>query len=202
MPEAATDGVSGMLSKPVGKDDAKPLIPLSEVDAGKRADGSAPYLSEDLYREYGGSGLTWHTVTESCVDKMSSAPVAAMADFIWSIAVTINLTTIRVYELAHDGAVSATMGMFVQDAVLAMAGSFYWPLLPIVVILGAVWMMWTGLVQRKAVLTAQGAGWMVGAVVGAVVVLGAPGDVMQAAGRVTLIGSDAATWIVYPVPTG
>jgi hypothetical protein len=65
-------------------------------------------------------------------------------------------------------------------------------LLGAVVIAGAVWMGWVGLVRKRATLSVEGACWMLAATVCGIWVMGSPSSAMDAASRVTMAGADLA----------
>lgn len=194
-PESASEGVNGLLTPEIPLDRVGP-IPSFDRDA----DPVRP--KADIFYEYGVSGQFWHVITTSCVDKMSGAPISAVSSIIWTFARAASLIAIRVYELAVTGVVIDGLSEFVIDSVIALRDGFWRPLVPSVVMLGAVWMGWTGLVRRRVTLTVQGAAWMVGGVVLALWVLGAPEQAIRSVNSVSGAGDAIARSVTGLVPGG
>src|SRR5690606_13025796 len=90
-PEAAGSGAGGLL-----------VPPRSQSSIVGSPDGLPPDAS--IYGQYGTAGQQWHTIRESCVDKLSSSAVATLSNTAWDLSKTINQSTITVYQAAtSDG---------------------------------------------------------------------------------------------------
>jgi hypothetical protein len=187
-PERASSGLTGLFGTPPGFE--------------LRTIGTNDVVERDYYHELGAAGLTWHTIKESCVDGISTAPISGVADVVWMLAKSVALLAIMLYEWAMRGSLAGIFENFTVDAVSALRSGIYAPLLGAVVILGAVWMAWVGLVRKRATLTVEGALWMVAATACGIWVMGSPASVMDAASRVTMGGADLAHAAVAEIDGG
>jgi hypothetical protein len=70
-----------------------------------------------------------------------------------------------------------------------LASVFYYPLLSTVVLLGALWLVWHGLLQRRATTAAGGLAWMVVAIAVAAWFLAAPATILGGANSVSVQAS-------------
>ena len=61
--------------------------------------------------------------------------------------------------------------------ITALGNAIYFPYLAPVVILGAIWLAWQGLIRKRATRTIEGTLWMVVACVAAIALIGRPADV-------------------------
>src|SRR5690606_31135469 len=147
-PEAAGSGVDGL------------LVPPQAADAAAASpDGLPPDAS--IYGQYGTAGQQWHTIRESCVDKLSSSAMATLSNTAWDLSKTINQSTITVYQAATSDGLLDNFNRLVENVIGELREGIWRPLLPTVIILGAVWLGWYGLIRKRVTLTIESAVWMV-----------------------------------------
>ncbi|MBB4929807.1 hypothetical protein F4561_000627 [Lipingzhangella halophila] len=174
-PEAAGSGADGLLKPP----DSRPSL-------AEGTDGLPPDSS--LYGEYGTAGQQWHTIRESCVDKLSSSAVATLSNSAWDLSKTINQSTLTVYGAATSDGLLNNFNSLVEDLVSELREGIWRPLLPTVIILGAVWLGWYGLIRKRVTLTVESAIWMVLATALGIWVLVNPGQILSLASNVVNSG--------------
>ncbi|MFC3997130.1 type IV secretion system protein [Nocardiopsis sediminis] len=173
-PEAAGSGADGLL-----------VPPQSQSSIVGSPDGLPPDAS--LYGQYGTSGQQWHVIRESCVDKMGSSAVATLSNTAWDLSKTINQSTITVYQAATSDGLLASFNSLVESVINQLREGIWRPLLPTVVILGAVWLGWYGLIRKRVTLTIESTVWMVLATAIGIWILVNPGQILSMAG--TLVNS-------------
>ncbi|GAB3207678.1 hypothetical protein GCM10027294_14990 [Marinactinospora endophytica] len=174
VPEAAGSGADGLL-----------VPPRTEAAISGSPDGLPPDAS--LYGQYGTAGQQWHVIRESCVDKLSSSAVATLSNTAWDLSKTINQSTITVYQAATSDGLLNSFNSLVEGVIEGLREGVWRPLLPTVVILGAVWLGWYGLVRKRVTLTIESAVWMVLATVLGIWILVNPSYILSSAG--TLVNS-------------
>ncbi|KII00657.1 conjugal transfer protein TrbL [Streptomonospora alba] len=175
-PEAAGSGADGLL-----------VPPQAAETAASSPDGLPPDSS--LYGQYGTAGQQWHVIRESCVDKMGSAAVATLSNTTWNLSKTINQSTITVYQAALSNELLDSFNRMVADIVVELREGIWRPLLPTVIILGAVWLGWYGLIRKRVTLTLESAIWMVVATALGMWILVNPLQILGYAGTVVNSGS-------------
>ncbi|GAA2037743.1 type IV secretion system protein [Nocardiopsis rhodophaea] len=185
-PEAAQSGSDGLL-----------IPPQTESSLKNSPDGLPPDAS--LYGQYGISGQQWHVIRESCVDKMGSSAVAALSNTAWDLSKTINQSTITVYQAATSDALLLSFNSLVEGFIAELREGLWRPLLPTVIILGAVWLGWYGLIRKRMTLTIESAVWMVLATALGIWILVNPGQIMTYASAVVNSGSQLVNTAVSKV---
>ncbi|MEU3025949.1 hypothetical protein ABZ644_25005 [Nocardiopsis alba] len=93
--------------------------------------------------------------------------------------------TIFVYQLSASDAILDWLTQSVAKFVLLMRDGLWRPLLPTVLILGAITLAWWGLIRKRATLTMQGAVWMVAATTLGIFMTSAPHVVMSWSTNIT-----------------
>ncbi|KAB8191219.1 hypothetical protein FH608_031985 [Nonomuraea phyllanthi] len=127
------------------------------------------------YGEFGMSGQFWHTHDLGCSDYV--AVLGNMwANGIFTAAKAIDRLTITTYQAASTEGPLQAIKDVVDDIVSNLADAMYWQFLQPIVILGAIWLAWYGLIRKRATTTAEGVIWMVLAVTVAVWFFSRPGD--------------------------
>ncbi|MFB9799414.1 type IV secretion system protein [Streptomonospora salina] len=187
-PEAAGSGADGLL-----------VPPQAAETAAQSPDGLPPDSS--LYGQYGTAGQQWHVVRESCVDKMGSAAVATLSNTAWNLSKTINQSTITVYQAATSDGLLASFNTLVEDVVMQLREGIWRPLLPTVIILGAVWLGWYGLIRKRVTLTIESAVWMVLATTLGMWILVNPGQILGYAGTIVNSGGQLVNSAISRVAT-
>lgn len=163
-PEVAGSGVDGLL-KPPQPDPVAPGVSAVPVPAAPQGN----------YAVYGMSGLYWHTHNLGC-DDVAAVMGNMTANTIFAWAKALNRLTITTYQAAATEGPLDSIKNVVDDIVINLSEAMYWPFLRPIVILGAIWLAWYGLIRKRATTTAEGVIWMVLAVTVAVWFFSRPGD--------------------------
>ncbi|WP_234401537.1 type IV secretion system protein, partial [Thermobifida halotolerans] len=176
-PEAAGSGADGLL-----------VPPRSQSSIVGSPDGLPPDAS--IYGQYGTAGQQWHTIRESCVDKLSSSAVATLSNTAWDLSKTINQSTITVYQAATSDGLLDSFNDVVVSVIAELREGIWRPLLPTVVILGAIWLGWYGLIRKRVTLTIESSVWMVLAATLGIWILVNPAQIMGYASTVVNAGGN------------
>ena len=162
-PEQYGSGIDGMV-KP-------PNYPSDQLK--KTAQKSPEQLT--YYDRYGTRGQSWHAVDMGCSD-MPGHDREHVANTVFIFAQAIDRTTITIYQAAASESLLGWLKKTVDGVIQGMGNTFgakYWSW---VVILGALWLAWWGLIRRRASRVAEGTIWMVLAMVALIWLIGRPGD--------------------------
>jgi uncharacterized membrane protein YgcG len=185
-----------MVLSPIGVASADPFVP----DACRPADSPSPepygsgidgmlkppgYPSAQLkktppdkltyYDRYGTAGQTWYGVDMGCADAMAMVG-NSVANVTYTFAKAFDRTTITIYQAAASESLLGWLKKTVDGVIHGMGNTFgakYWSW---VVILGALWLAWWGLIRRRASKVAEGTIWMVLAMVALMWLIARPGD--------------------------
>ena len=128
-----------------------------------------------LYDNYGIAGQYWAATGLQCSD-MTSLIGNNVAGMVFDIAKSLDRTTITVYQTAAGNGILSWLQNAVNRLITALGNAIYFPFLAPVVILGAIWLAWQGLIRKRATRTIEGTIWMVLACAAAVWLIGRPGD--------------------------
>ncbi|WP_152521238.1 type IV secretion system protein [Nocardiopsis ganjiahuensis] len=189
LPESAGSGSDGLL-----------VPPQSQSSIEGSPDGMPPDAS--MYGQYGTAGQQWHMITESCVDKMSLSAQATISNSAWDLSKTINQSTITVYQAATSDGLLASFTETVENVIVALREGVWRPLIPTMVILGAIWLGWYGLIRKRMTLTLESAVWMVAATALGMWILVNPAQVMGMGSTLVNSGTQLVTSAVGQVPYG
>ncbi|GAA3442197.1 type IV secretion system protein [Planomonospora venezuelensis] len=138
-------------------------------------EGAAQPGTQTNYATYGMSGQFWHTHQLGC-DDVTAVLGNAWANTVFSWAKALDRLTITTYQAAATEGPLESIKSVVDDMVKRLSEAMYWPYLRPIVILGAIWLAWYGLIRKRATTTAEGVIWMVLAVTVAVWFFSRPGD--------------------------
>ncbi|MET9243655.1 type IV secretion system protein [Nonomuraea sp. NPDC003709] len=175
--------VVGGLSAPAAAAPCDLSGPLNPEMVGGGTDGliqapaveGQPQTPTTNYSQFGMSGQFWHTHDLGCSDYV--AVLGNMwANGIFTAAKAIDRLTITTYQAAATEGPLQAIKDVVDDIITNLSKAMYWPFLQPIVILGAIWLAWYGLIRKRATTTAEGVIWMVLAVTVAVWFLSRPGD--------------------------
>jgi hypothetical protein len=172
---AAWPGVSGLIA-----DLSTPFAAV--VDGGKRFNrwtqpyGNRPVTAEEWY---GSAGLTWTTTNYKAIDGLCFGgllriPAGWFSSLIWGIVVLVGTLGLNIYDVATSVNVFDGLLDTVDDVIRTLASTLYLPFLMPIVMIGALWMGWQGLVKRRSSEAVQGAVWMVAATFAGFIFLGQP----------------------------
>jgi len=151
-PEQATGGLNAMVQPP-----------------GAAAGGKT------LYDNYGVAGQFWAAHGLQCSD-MTSLIGNNVASMVFDIAKSIDRVTITVYQSAAGQGILSWLSNVVDKLISSLGNAIYFPYLALVVIFGAMWLAWQGLIRKRATRTIEGTVWMVVACAAAIWLIGRPGD--------------------------
>jgi hypothetical protein len=152
-PEPANAGIDAMIAPPAG--------------------GKQP---STLYDQYGVAGDYWAATNLQCSD-MTSLIGNNVAGMVFDVAKSIDRVTITVYQAAAGEGILSWLSRAADRLISGLGNAIYFPYLAVVVILGAMWLAWQGLIRKRATRTIEGTIWMVVACAAAIVLIGKPADV-------------------------
>ena len=151
-PEQATGGIDAMVEPP-----------------------AAAAGGKTLYDNYGVAGQFWAAHGLQCSD-MTSLIGNNVAGMVFDAAKSIDRVTITVYQSAAGNNILTWLQNAVDKLISALGNAIYFPFLAPVVILGAMWLAWQGLIRKRATRTIEGTLWMVVAATAAIALIGRPAD--------------------------
>jgi TrbL/VirB6 plasmid conjugal transfer protein len=151
-PEQATGGIDAMVQPPA-------------ASAGGKT----------LYDNYGVAGQFWAAHGLQCSD-MTSLIGNNVAGMVFDAAKSIDRVTITVYQSAAGNNILAWLQQDVDKLISDLGNAIYFPYLAPVVLLGAIWLAWQGLIRKRATRTIEGTLWMVIAATAAIALIGRPAD--------------------------
>ncbi|MGW3769163.1 type IV secretion system protein [Actinomadura verrucosospora] len=195
-PEQYGSGTDGMIKPPDYPDEKLKRTPVEKLT---------------YYDRYGTAGQTWYAVDMGCSDAMSMMG-NAIANTVFTLVRTIDRTTISVYQAAASESLLSWLKDTVDGVITNVGKTFnarYWSW---VIILGAIWLAWWGLVRRRASKVSEGVIWMVAAMVALTWLITRPSDfttlgtkvseATSAAFSAALPPSDTKGGTCVPVPEG
>ena len=128
-----------------------------------------------LYQSYGMAGESWAPYDLKCSD-MTSMMGNTVASAVFDAAKATDRLVISTYQAAAGEGLLDWLKTAVDRLITQIGSAVYFPYLAPVVLLGAVWLAWQGLVRRRATRTLEGTVWMVVACVAAIWLIGRPAD--------------------------
>ena len=149
-PEQATGGLDAMVEPP-----------------------AAAAGGKTLYDNYGIAGQFWAAHGLQCSD-MTSLIGNNVAGMVFDAAKSLDRVTITVYQSAAGNNILTWLQDSVNRLITALGQAIYFPYLSAVVLLGAVWLAWQGLIRKRATRTIEGTLWMIVACVAAIALIGRP----------------------------
>ncbi|MGK5557888.1 type IV secretion system protein, partial [Actinomadura kijaniata] len=159
-PEQYGSGTDGLIKPPDHPDDKLKATPADKLT---------------YYDRYGTAGQSWYAVDMGCSDAMAMMG-NALANTTFTLVRAIDRTTISVYQAAASESLLGWLKTTVDDVITGIGKTFnarYWSW---VVILGALWLAWWGLVRKRASKVTEGVIWMVAAMVALIWLIARPAD--------------------------
>ncbi|WP_067917267.1 type IV secretion system protein, partial [Actinomadura rubrobrunea] len=159
-PEQYGSGTDGLIKPPNYPDEKLRRTPADQLT---------------YYDRYGTAGQTWYAVDMGCSDAMAMMG-NALANTTFTLVRAIDRTTISVYQAAASDALLGWLKNTVDGVISDIGKTFnarYWSW---VVILGAMWLAWWGLVRKRASKVTEGVIWMVAAMVALIWLIARPSD--------------------------
>jgi hypothetical protein len=147
----------------------------SGIDAMIRPPAAPGPQPATLYSSYGVAGQYWAATNLQCSD-MTSLIGNNVASMVFDIAKSIDRVTITVYQSAAGNGILSWLTNVVDKLVSSLGNAIYFPYLAAVVIIGAIWLAWQGLIRRRGTRTIEGTIWMVVACAAAIWLIGRPAD--------------------------
>ena len=176
----------------------EPSLPQPEqanggIDALVEPPAAATAGGKTLYDNYGVAGQFWAAHGLQCSD-MTSLIGNNVAGMVFDAAKSIDRVTITVYQSAAGNNILTWLQDSVNKLITALGNAIYFPYLAPVVILGAMWLAWQGLIRKRATRTIEGTLWMVVAATAAIALIGLPADF-------TGIGTDVSNGVTQVLNT-
>jgi hypothetical protein len=158
----------------------QPSVPAPEpaaggIDALIRPPAGTSAAPGTLYDRYGLAGQSWAAYDLQCSD-MTSLIGNNIAAVVFDAAKALDRMTITVYQSAAGEGILAWLSGAVDRLITSLGNAIYFPYLAPVVIIGAIWLAWQGLIRRRATRTIEGTIWMVLACAAAIWLIGRPAD--------------------------
>jgi len=151
-PEQAASGINSLITTP----------------------GSQP-TGVTLYDHYAMAGQYWAAYGLQC-SQMTSLIGNNVAGMVFDMAKSLDRVTITVYQSAAGPNILTWLSSSVDNLIKALGNAIYFPFLAPVVIIGAIWLAWQGLIRKRATRTIEGTIWMVIACAAAIWLIGQPQD--------------------------
>ena len=119
-----------------------------------------------------------------------------IAGVVFDAAKALDRVTITVYQSAAGEGILSWLTGAVDRLVTSLGNAVYFPYLAPVVILGAIWLAWQGLIRKRASRTIEGTMWMVLACAAAIWLIGRPAD-FTGAGKAVSDGISQALNVAF-----
>jgi hypothetical protein len=158
----------------------QPSVPAPEpatggIDALIKPPAAAVRQPSTLYDSYGVAGQSWAAYDLQCSD-MTSLIGNNIAGVVFDAAKALDRVTITVYQSAAGEGILSWLSGAVDKLISSLGNAVYFPYLAPVVIIGAIWLAWQGLIRKRATRTIEGTVWMVLACAFAIWLIGRPAD--------------------------
>jgi len=153
-PEPASSGIDSLVAPPT-------------AGAGKQPN--------TLYAQDGVAGDFWAATNLQCSD-MTSLIGNNVAGMVFDAAKSIDRVTISVYQSAAGEGILGWLSNVADKLITSLGNAIYFPYVAVVVIIGAIWLAWQGLIRKRGTRTVEGTVWMVVACAAAIFLIGKPAD--------------------------
>ena len=168
-------GLTGDLNNICQPAPPSPEIASAGVDSLVKPVASPGPQNGTLYDNYGTSGDFWAATNLQCSD-MTSLIGNNVASMVFDIAKSIDRVIISVYQSAAGEGILSWLTSVVDKLISSLGNAIYFPYLAVVVIIGAIWLAWQGLIRKRGTRTIEGTIWMVVACAAAIWLIGRPAD--------------------------
>jgi hypothetical protein len=128
-----------------------------------------------LYARDGVAGDYWAATNLKCSD-MTSLIGNNVAGMVFDAAKSLDRVTITVYQSAAGEGILSWLSNVADKLITSLGNAIYFPYVAVVVILGAIWLAWQGLIRKRGTRTIEGTVWMVVACAAAIFLIGKPAD--------------------------
>jgi hypothetical protein len=172
---AGSSGLIGDLNNICQQSAPAPEPATGGLDTLIRPPASAVRQPATLYDNYGMAGQSWSAYGLQCSD-FASIIGNQIAGVVFTGAKALDRVTITVYQSAAGEGILAWLSGAVDRLITSLGNAIYFPFLAPVVIIGAIWLAWQGLIRKRATRTIEGTVWMVLACATAIWLIGRPAD--------------------------
>ena len=153
-----SSGLGGELNNICTPGEPQPEQAASGLNELITTPGSAP-TGVTLYDHYGMAGQYWAAYGLQC-SEMTSLIGNNVAGMVFDMAKSLDRVTITVYQSAAGPNILRWLSSSVDTLITALGKAVYFPFLAPVVIIGAIWLAWQGLIRKRATRTIEGTVWM------------------------------------------
>ncbi|HEX4289884.1 MAG TPA: hypothetical protein VH021_13255, partial [Trebonia sp.] len=166
----AGSGVVGDINNICTSGAPTPVLASSGIDSMVTTPGS-PTTGKTLYDNYGMAGQFWASTGLTC-SQMTSSIGNNVAGMVFDMAKSLDRVTITVYQSAAGANILSWLSGSIDKLISDLGNAIYFPFLAPMVIIGAIWLAWQGLVRKRATRTFEGTIWMVIACAAAIWLIG------------------------------
>ncbi|WP_152520942.1 hypothetical protein, partial [Nocardiopsis halophila] len=169
---------------------------------GRWGDWAEDSNPNDMAEKYWTAGAKWHVVLEGCTDPMRWDPEPKIYNMFWGWSKTI---ASFVLAAVFMGLFPETVGFFghmMATVIDTLKETIFWQFFSAMVILGALWMGWQGLIAKRFTLTVQGAVWMCVSAALGMWVMASPQTFFGATVQISNVGAAGATNIMSSSVSG
>jgi hypothetical protein len=172
---AGQSGLTGDLNNICQPSLPDPEQANSGIDSMIKPPASSGRQPATLYNSYGVAGQYWAATNLQCSD-MTSLIGNNVASMVFDIAKSIDRVTITIYQSAAGEGILSWLTNVVDKLISSLGNAIYFPYLSAIVIIGAIWLAWQGLIRKRGTRTIEGTIWMVVACAAAIWLIGQPSD--------------------------
>lgn len=170
----------------------------------------SPYGNKSVTAEewYGTAGMRWVSSNYAAVDGQCFVGIqreisGQISGLWWSFVVLIGSIGLNIFEFATSISAFDFFIDTIEAVVKSLNSTLYLQFLMPIVMLGAIWMGWQGLVKRRSSQAVQGAIWMIGATAAAAIFFAQPGAIAkQVNGLVTGVQDILIETVAYAGTAG
>ena len=178
-----------------------PITGAFEQSWGVSGDTGSNGKHVTAYEHYGTSGAFWSVATEDC---WGAGKIAGnmMANQMFSGTKAVTSLSISMFQWASSPDLLDDFSKPVDQVVQGLKKKLYLNFLSPVIVVGALWMGWQGLVKKRTTEAAQGAVWMIGSAIFALVFMAWPSLIAtQANNLVSTVNSTAMVAVTNATST-
>lgn len=191
--------VAELINDQCGKPGLQPEQYGSGFDGMATKQKSGP-VDQSYYGQYGTAGQYWNWMGLKCTD--FSAPVGnQVANLIFNVAKTVDTVTITVYKSAASDNLTAWLKDAADSLITSIGKALQVGYLTLVIMLGALALIWWGLFKRRATRVTEGMIWMVCAAAAFLLLVNKPQIFTTAGSAVTGATQKVVDAALSPVDT-
>jgi hypothetical protein len=172
---AGSSGLTGDLNNICQPSLPDPEPADSGIDSLVRPPASSGPVLATPYNEYGVAGQYWAATNLQCSD-MTSLIGNNVAGMVFDLAKSMDRVTITLYQAAAGEGILSWLRNVADKLISSLGSAIYFPYVALVVITGAIWLAWQGLIRKRGTRTVEGTVWMVVACAAAIWLIGRPAD--------------------------